>query len=418
MRALRVVGLAVALSGCSSQETPTNPEVSGPAHLRVAGPASLLVNEAALFEVTARDALGRQVPMSRNLEWSTSDEAVADVSSAGVVRGRGRGTAVITVTSGALRAELTLVVTARVRILADFPDYPCVSCGTANRAHFGDESFGDESWNIALGDTLRFRASYVDVNGAPIGEQAPSTWTSSDADAVSISADGLVLGLLPAYARVVASSEDGADTVYVRTSDEQAGLPAKLRLAHAALGVDSVVFRFSGGAPVSLKYGESVDITIGSGIFYAATEGLPPGPPSDPDWRHITALVGAGDQLALYAATGALVSSWEKTPSVPQDSVRVRLVGGWTTAGVIFVFNADEPDGLLLACYFDPLNWTPYHAFAEGELDFRLQPKYGNVANSVHARVTPPLGQSTTYVIVQDSVGPPGLLAFADPPAP
>jgi hypothetical protein len=414
MRALRVVGLAVALSGCSSQETPTNPEVSGPGHLRVAGPASLLVNEAALFEVTALDALGRQVPMSRNVEWRTSDVAVADVSSTGVVRGRGRGTAVITVTSGALRAELTLVVTARVRIFADFPDYPCVSCGTANQAHFGDES-----WNIALGDTLRFRASYVDVNGAPIGEQAPSTWTSSNAAAVSISADGLVLGLLPlAYARVVASSEDGADTVYVRTSGEQAGLPAKLRLAHAALGVDSVVFRISGKPPVSLKYGESVDLAIGSGIFYAATEGLPPGPPSDPDWRHITALVRAGDQLALYAATGALVSSWEPTPTVPQDSVRVRLVGGWTTAGVIFVFNAEVPDGLLLACYFDPLNWTPYHAFAEGELDFRLQPKYGDVANSVHARVTPPLGQSTTYVIVQDSVGPPGLLAFADPPAP
>lgn len=415
--------LATACGGSSPTDGPRAPAV---ASLDIVAPTSLIVHEMALFEVTAKRASGLEIPFPQ-LSWDTSDSAVATVSKSGVVTARGRGQVTIGVSSGAIRTELGLSVKARVKVTPSYRYRPCDSCDYSRYAFWYTDVHGEEAWHLAVGDTLRLGASYVDVDGVPLGEEAAATWVSSDPDYVSVGADGNVVAIARNFenlapATITASTADGSDETYVRVEGGAvAGLPATLRLADAAIGAGPVTFVSNRIAPVTLAFGESVDIPITSGLFYVDVEG------SSGLWQGFGAIVMEDDRLSIYAVNPvegdperhpqpSLVGVWDRPTLVPDDSVRVRLIQGNGSAGVVYVLPPDAPaDGLPELCYFDPLNTWGYVERPAGDLDFVVQPKYGSAFEPIRIRVTLQAGHSVTYVITESAHDPVGILAFPEP---
>jgi hypothetical protein len=419
-----LVGLVLVLQVVACQaDGPTSatepPVADAVAFLEIEARPSLIVHEMALFTVVARSADGRGLAVPGNLTWGTSDATVATVSSLGVVTARDRGTARIGVRLGAVRGEVTVNVKARVKITPTWRYRPCTECDGQRQAFFS----GEASWRLAVGDTLQLSASYTDIDGVPLGGAVTATWTSSRPDDVSVSVDGDVVGLtFPGLgADITVATEDGVDQVRVYTTSTIAGLPATLRLAHAAIGLGPVTFLHNKGAPVTLSFGESVDLPITSGLFYLDAQGLPAPDSIYANYQTFGALVLGGDRLAIYAIGGdgvpqsSVVGAWDTPTIVPGDSVRVRLVQGWTSAGVVYVLPAAAPEnGLPELCYFDPGNTWGYVERPVGELDFVMKAKYGPQFTPVRIRVSPEPGQSVTYVITQSAVHPLGVVAFPD----
>lgn len=426
-RTLAGVLLAMLLAGCQGDEptgTSANPPDSTVAVLDIDALPSLIVHEMALFTVKAKTADGRQVPVPTHLTWDASDTTVATVSELGVVTARGRGTVTIGARAGTIRGEVTIRVKARVKITPAWRYRPCGSCYGDRTAFFPPESSGEQSWRLPIGDTLHLRATWVDIDGVPLGGDVAATWTSSDPDHVSVNGDGDVVALAhPSLtgADITASTADGMEQTRVRTSPQVAGLPAMLRLAHAAIGLGPITFLYNKGAPVTLSFGEYVDIPISSGLFFLDTEGLPSPNESEANYRSFGALVQGGDRLAMYAiggegiSTGAVVGAWDTPTVVPDDSVRVRLVQGFTSAGVVYIVPPGAPaNGLPELCYFDPLNVWGYMERPPEGVDFVMQAKYGPQYEPVRIHVSPEPRQSVTYVITQSAAHPLGLVAFPE----
>jgi hypothetical protein len=420
-------GLTLLATACTSSSPTDPPEDPAVASLDVAGPSTLIVHEMALFEVTAKRASGVEIPFPQ-LSWDTSDSAVATVSESGVVTAQGRGQATIGVSSGDISAEIALSVTARVKITPSYRFRPCLDCNPSRYAFFDPDYYGEEAWHLPVGDTLHLSATYVDVDGVPLGEEADADWASSDPDYVSVSADGEVIALAGNRQSfladtITASTSDGADKALVRVvADAVAGRPATLRLSNAAIGAAPVTFVSNKSAPVTLSFGESVDIPITSGLFFVDIEG------STGLWQSLGAIVMEDDHLSIYAVNPAegdpenhpqpsLVGAWDRPTFVPDDSVRVRLIEGSGYAGVVYVLEPDAPaDGLPELCYFDPTNTWGYVERPTGGIDFVMQPKYGNAYEPIRIRATPRAGQSVTYVIVGGAVDPPILVPFPEDP--
>jgi hypothetical protein len=104
--ALLAVTTALAASGCGDSST----EVRNVASVAVTpNAASLQFAETQQLTATPLDASGGTVE-GREVTWSTSDPAVADVSAAGLVAAGVPGTATITATSGERQGTATITV--------------------------------------------------------------------------------------------------------------------------------------------------------------------------------------------------------------------------------------------------------------------------------------------------------------------
>ena len=395
-------GLAVFQSTCTSP-TDSTPVV---ASISIAGPTSLVVREKVLFLVTATDASGRSVLMTQPLEWSSSNLSVAAVSGAGVVTGVSRGSTRLLVRSGGVEASLELVVHARVKV-------------SPPPVRWAEQSGGHTVWQLAVGDTVRLTAEYVDIDGVSIDAVPETTWRSSDPAAMSVSVDGTVQALrAQAAAYVTALTPDGADSVYLQGSDVMAGRTATVRFTHGLAGAGPISFLPNKGDPVTLSFGESLERPLPSGTFYVYTQGIPATRDTASWYREYAAIVREGDHLSLYAvgeaAQGYLSAAWTTATTVASDSVRFRLVQGDGTYGVVLALRTTEEasSGVLLECYFDPLGVTTYHGREAGDFDLVLQPKYG-AALQERLRASIPAGRSATLVITGSA--PPSLLLLVDP---
>lgn len=408
---------ATVLLACTGSD-PTQLHAPRIASLEIEGPSSLIVHERALFLVKARGPDGEELPLPPGLTWDSSSGTVATVSREGVVTARQRGEVVIGVSVGEVRGELAVGVRHRVRISPAYRYRPCYSCDEAHRVASGTFEPEGTDWRIAIGDTLRFVASHVDVNGIVLQDDVPATWTSSDPATVGVSAPGTVVGVSPVGigADVVATTADGAGMTHVSVSDAIAGLPAMLRLAHAAVAAGPITFVFNEIAPVTLSFGESIDLPISSGLFHVDIQGSPsPDFPLAP-FRSFAAIVREEDRLAIYAvgfADAFLTGVWDRPTHVPDGSVRVRLLQGGTSAGVVYVLPPDAPPELPQLCYFDPLDSWGYVELPAGDVDFVMQPKYGD-PYQVRFRASPEPGSSVTYVITESAQDPVNILAFVD----
>jgi hypothetical protein len=369
------------------------------ASLEIAAPPSLLVNESALLTVTGRNADGAEVPTTLlpQLQWASSDEAIArmDFGRAPVVTALRRGTVAIHVSGGGVDASVSLLVKARVVIARPpFDRYDTVE--------------------IAIGDNLQYAAFFADVNGATIDETPSVTWASGNPQVASVSSTGRVVGLQTGLATITATSSDGTGALEVVVTDAVAGLPAKLRLAHAAGGNGPLTFVTSQGASVTLSLGESAEVPVVSGTLSVHMDGLG----SDEAWQiplDMSLLIRAEKYLTIYGTRVGIAAAWINEASIPADSGLVRFVEGTGPPNFAAVLLLA---GRLINCYFDPGDFTEYVQVPVGELDVVVGGKnllLSPGAVSASERITVAPGRAVTYVITGESPQTMSLLAFPDP---
>jgi hypothetical protein len=128
-----------------------------------------------------------------SVSWSSSAPAVATISSAGTIRSKGVGTAVIQATAGTLQASFPLTV-------AQLPFE--VVAGVISPQILG------------LGITVGLTSSVRDANGIAIPGQAV-TWTSADPTVARITGPNTVTSVKGGATKLIAQSGSLADTVDV-----------------------------------------------------------------------------------------------------------------------------------------------------------------------------------------------------------
>jgi uncharacterized protein YjdB len=145
--------------------------------------ATVTVGQTAALAPTVKDANGLTVT-DRVVAWSSSDDRIATVSTAGVVRGIAPGSAVISATSeGVTGTAAVTVVSVAVGSVTVLPT----------------------SANVQRGATTILTATVKDVTGA-VATDRQVTWSTSNASVASVSATGVVTGNATGTATIAASS--------------------------------------------------------------------------------------------------------------------------------------------------------------------------------------------------------------------
>jgi uncharacterized protein YjdB len=158
-----------------------------PPNAVVVTPAQVLVQQGATSQLTAQvlDSQGRVVPNSQ-VTFSSSDNAIATVSSSGLVSGVAPGKVTISATSAGLTGTAQVTVTpipvGRVVVTPASP-------------------------TIAIGTTITLSAQALSASGQPLTGRTV-VWSSSLPSIASVSAQGVVTGLA-AGNTVVFASIDG-----------------------------------------------------------------------------------------------------------------------------------------------------------------------------------------------------------------
>jgi uncharacterized protein YjdB len=145
--------------------------------------ATVTVGQTAALASTVKDANGLTVT-DRIVAWSSSDDRIATVSTAGVVRGIAPGPAVISATSeGVTGTAAVTVVSIAVGSVTVLPT----------------------SANVQRGATTVLTATVKDVTGA-VATDRQVTWSTSNTAVASVSATGVVTGNAIGVATITASS--------------------------------------------------------------------------------------------------------------------------------------------------------------------------------------------------------------------
>ena len=147
-------------------------------------PLSMSVGQSTTLMATARDAAGNIVT-GRTFTWSSSNEAVATISSAGVLTAVAAGNTTITATSEGKSGTAAITVS----------NFAVASVNVQPQNN-----------NIIQGSSIQLSATLTDVNGAPATDRAIS-WTSSDPSIASVTSTGLVNGVAVGSVTITATSE-------------------------------------------------------------------------------------------------------------------------------------------------------------------------------------------------------------------
>ncbi|HET6838045.1 MAG TPA: hypothetical protein VFH24_08370 [Gemmatimonadales bacterium] len=402
--AVTLIAAIGAVLACQNSPTGSGEPPAGQVDsLRIAAPATLVVNDVVLL--SAKVWPGREDSESP-ITWKSRDPSIASVSPSGdsyaILTAVRRGTVTITASTGDIVEEVTLRVTAELRIQPDYIlDVP-------------------NGWPMAIGEQLQLEAVYVDVNGQPIGEIPSVTWSSSDAAGLSVSPAGLVTATRTNLPQAVtATGQDDAVSVRIRVLDVLAGQPATVRIVHGIPGLGPIRFLVSQAAPLSLAYGESTELPIVSGSLRVRTEGLPPGDPAfgDPSGQFV-GVVRPGDHLSLYAAgnpqVAFLQAAWPPTASIPPESGLVRLIQS-SPAMVVYLRGQGAPiSGLPELCYFDPGVVSDYFVRPAGGFDVIGQDKYDQQQEIGRASAGVQGGHAVTMVLIGGGKQPLQVLTFTD----
>ncbi|MFL5606534.1 MAG: beta strand repeat-containing protein, partial [Gemmatimonadaceae bacterium] len=232
--------------------------------------ASLHVGQTASLSATVTDANGTVVT-DRPVAWTSSNNAVATVSTTGIVTALAPGSATITATaegkSGSSTVTVTLVPVGSVAVQP-----PTVS--------------------VIVGQTTPLAAVVTDANGVIVTDRAV-TWTSSNTSVARVSPNGVVTGVAPGTATVTATSEGksgsttvtvtpvpvGSVTVAPTTKTLVAGskttLAATVRDANDAIVTDRpVTWTSSNGAVATVSpAGVVTAVAAGTATITATSEG-------------------------------------------------------------------------------------------------------------------------------------------------
>lgn len=155
---------------------------------------TLVAGQSTTLTPVVKDANGTVVT-DRTVTWSSSNPTVATVSASGLVRALITGTATITATSEGKSASTALTVTP---------------------APVGSVTVAPFTLNLGSGSTVTLTATVKDVNGTTVTDRVV-TWKSSDTTVATVSADGVLTGLVAGTATITATSEgrSGTSTVTV-----------------------------------------------------------------------------------------------------------------------------------------------------------------------------------------------------------
>ena len=154
--------------------------------------ASVAVGGSVQLSATVKDASGAELT-GRLVGWSSSDEAVAVVSSTGRVSGLKVGTATITASSEGKSGTATVTVTgAPVASVVVTPS-------TAT---------------VTVGQSVDLNAQTLDASGAVLTGRAV-TWTTSNSGVATVSQSGGVTGVAAGTATITATSEGKTGTATI-----------------------------------------------------------------------------------------------------------------------------------------------------------------------------------------------------------
>jgi Tol biopolymer transport system component/uncharacterized protein YjdB len=145
------------------------------------GAPALAIGESAELSAEPRDATGRPLT-DRSVTWSSTNDAVATVSSAGVVTAVGAGTARVVAASEGKQgtAEITVAASRVVRV-----------------------ELNPRERSLAPGGQFTITATATDAAGGVVTGR-PVTWTTTDAQVATVAADGRVTGVAPGDVHVAA----------------------------------------------------------------------------------------------------------------------------------------------------------------------------------------------------------------------
>ena len=421
--AATLLATLVAVGSCSDatepdlpvEPWPPSPNTDEIASLRLSSVGLLQLHEWRLLNVTAFDAGGRQVEMPWLPVFSSSDTTVATVSGEGVVRVVGVGSATIRAKLGDATAESDVSGWARMRV-ETVPGF--------NWARWSGRGMSSGLVHLAVGDTLQLAATFIDVDGVPVGPASSVEWRSSLPGLVSVDANGRVTTAAPGFVTVTASTAETEASMLVEVLDIVAGLPVTVRFAHTAQGIPSVRFTPSEGDPFVLAFGETLERIVTSGIYIVTTSGLANTPGFFISRFDYAAVIAPEDRLSLYAIGSPqqsfLTPAWAPTEPIPAGTGLVRLIQGWDEIGIYYLRpTGADVDGLPELCYFDPGDASDYFPRESGDFDLIVEQKFGNPGdydNVEFAResVTAPEGGAVTYVVTGAALGSLGLMAFTD----
>ncbi len=150
------------------------------------------VGGATQLSASVRDAGGAEL-QGRLVGWSSSDEAIAVVSSTGRVSGLKAGTVTITASSEGTNGTATVTVTPA----------PVASVNVT-----------PPTASVTVGQTTTLQAQTLDANGATLTGRAV-TWSSSNTGVATVSNAGVVTGVAPGTATITATSEGKSGTATI-----------------------------------------------------------------------------------------------------------------------------------------------------------------------------------------------------------
>jgi len=198
--AILLVALGTACGG-ATKEAPV-------ASVSVSFTSRLGVGQTTQASAVLRDA-SSNVLSGRAVTWSSSDPAVATLSSSGLVTAAGFGTATITATSegksGSADATVTVLPVARVTVLL-------------------------ASSRVGVGQTTAAIATAWDATGHSLSGRAV-TWTSSNAAVATVSSSGLVTAAGLGTATITATSETVPGSAILTVA--AGGAPARMTAVSA-----------------------------------------------------------------------------------------------------------------------------------------------------------------------------------------
>ena len=151
------------------------------------------LGETVQLESTVLDGNGQPVAGAVVI-WQSSDEAVATVSTDGLVTAVMNGTARIMATSGTATAGIDVTVMQSAGSIVIEPE---------------------EATLMAIGETVQLTATVLDGNGQPV-EGAVVTWQSSDESVATVSAQGLVTAVRNGVTRIWATSGSAMSSISLK----------------------------------------------------------------------------------------------------------------------------------------------------------------------------------------------------------
>jgi uncharacterized protein YjdB len=190
-----------ALVACADSTTEPPPPTVSSIEVTPATATLVSLGETAQLSATARDGNGNAVA-GISFTWSSSDEACAAVSSAGLVTSAANGTATITAAAANVSGTASVTVAQLVAIVAVTPSTTTLT---------------------SIDETAQLVGSAYDANGHVIAA-ATFTWESSDENVATVSVAGLVTAVENGTATVTATSDGVASDADVTVAQEVAAV--------------------------------------------------------------------------------------------------------------------------------------------------------------------------------------------------